>query len=119
MIRLAVSQLSFVNIDYYDCMYFTECSHYLVANDSSNHIPLVIFNTNNSNSTSLMAGDRNIHRMTLLHFNGTNQLIERSSCQIVSLEVYRGKEQAFQINHHGFSLTDNGAIEVHGYLFYI
>ena len=99
-------------------MYFTECSRYLVANDSSNQIPIVIFN-NNSNPTSLMVGDRNINRMTLFHFNGTNQLIERSSCQIDSLEVYRGREQAFQINHHGFSLTDNGAIEVHGYLFYI
>ena len=90
-------------------MYFIECSHSLIANDSSNYIPIVRFNSN-SNFTFLMVGDKNINGM--FYFNGTDQLVEKSSCQIVSLEVYRGRKQTFQINHCGFSLTDDGAIEV-------
>ena len=59
-----------------------------------------------------MVGGRNINGETF-YFNGTDKLVEKFSCQIVSLEVYRGREQTFQISHHGFSLTDNGAVEVH------
>ena len=91
-------------------MYFIECSHSLIANDSSNHIPTVLFNSN-SNFTFLMVGGKNINGM--FYFNGTDQLVEKTSCQIVSLEVYRGREQTIQISHHGFSLTDDGAVEVH------
>jgi hypothetical protein len=44
------------------------------------------------------------------------QLNSSSACQIFSLEVYRGREQAIEISHQGFSLSDNGTIQVH--LFY-
>lgn len=45
-------------------------------------------------------------------FNGTNQSVNSSFCNISSLEVYRGMEQAIEISHQGFSLGDNGSIEV-------
>ena len=38
--------------------------------------------------------------------------VNSSTCNISSLEVYRGREQAIEISHEGFSLTDNGSIEV-------
>ena len=45
-------------------------------------------------------------------FNGTSQTVNGSFCTISSLEVYRGREQAIEISHQGFSLSDNGSIEV-------
>ena len=38
--------------------------------------------------------------------------VNGSVCQISSLEVYRGQQQAIEISHQGFSLSDNGSIEV-------
>ena len=45
-------------------------------------------------------------------FNETDELVSSSFCHIASLEVYRGREQAIEINHDGFSLSDNGTIQV-------
>ena len=38
--------------------------------------------------------------------------VNNSFCAISSLEVYRRREQAIEINHEGFSLNDDGSIEV-------
>ena len=38
--------------------------------------------------------------------------VNTSFCHIAGLEVYRGREQAIEINHEGFSLSDRGTIEV-------
>ncbi len=38
--------------------------------------------------------------------------VNNSLCHISSLEVYRGREQAIEISHDGFSLTENGTINV-------
>ena len=48
------------------------------------------------------------------NFNETGKLslVNSSFCHIASLEVYRGKEQAFNISYDGFSLSDNGTIKV-------
>ena len=45
-------------------------------------------------------------------FNGTDQLVNSSFCSIDSLEVFRGWEQAIEISHQGFTLRNNGSIEV-------
>ena len=45
-------------------------------------------------------------------FSGTNQTVNSSFCSISSLEVYRGRQQAIEISHQGFSLGDSGSIEV-------
>ena len=43
----------------------------------------------------------------------SRELVNGSTCQISSLVVYRGREQAVEISHQGFSLTDDGTIKVH------
>ena len=45
-------------------------------------------------------------------FNGTNRTVNSSFCNISTLEVYRGMEQAIEISHQGFSLNESGSIEV-------
>jgi hypothetical protein len=45
-------------------------------------------------------------------FNETDQPVNSSLCYISSLEVYRGRQLAIEISHQGFSLRDNGSIEV-------
>ena len=40
------------------------------------------------------------------------QPLNGSMCGIASLEVYRGSEDVFQIQHDGFSLSDRGTLEV-------
>ena len=42
----------------------------------------------------------------------SRELVNTSLCQVVSLNVYRGKENVIEINHSGFTLTDRGTIEV-------
>ena len=44
--------------------------------------------------------------------NNTHQSVNGSFCHISSLEVYRGRKQAIEISHDGFSLNDRGPIEV-------
>ena len=45
-------------------------------------------------------------------FSGTNQTANSSFCNISSLEMYRGRQQVIEVSHQGFSLGDDGSIEV-------
>ena len=45
-------------------------------------------------------------------FRNREEQVNGSICNISSLEVYRGREQAIEINYRGFSLTENGTIKV-------
>ena len=45
--------------------------------------------------------------------NSTKKPLNNSMCNISSLEVYRGREQAIEISHQGFSLGDSGSIQVY------
>ena len=49
---------------------------------------------------------------TKFKFNITDQSVNSSFCHIASLEVYRGKKQAIQISHDGFSLSMSGTVDV-------
>ena len=42
----------------------------------------------------------------------TTEQVNSSICHISSLEVYRGREQAIEINYTGFSISGSGTIEV-------
>ena len=57
--------------------------------------------TLNMDAATALVVDKN----TLLQVNS-------SVCHISTLEVYRGREQAFKISHRGFTLSNNSAIEV-------
>ena len=41
-----------------------------------------------------------------------NQPVNGSLCQITSLQVYRGKKHGTKISHCGFSLSNEGTLEV-------
>ena len=45
-------------------------------------------------------------------FRSREEQVNGSICSISSLEVYRGREQANEINKGGFSLAENGTIKV-------
>ena len=45
-------------------------------------------------------------------YNEANRSVNNNFCNISSLGVYRGREQTIMISHDGFSLSDNGTIEV-------
>ena len=45
-------------------------------------------------------------------FEITKELVNSSFCNISTLEVYRGREQAIEISNVGFSLNHNGSITV-------
>ena len=49
-------------------------------------------------------------------FNATKQPVNSSFCNISSLKVYRGREQAIEISHEGFSLSGIGSIKVDNYM---
>ena len=46
-------------------------------------------------------------------FRNREEQVNGSICNISSLEVYRGREQAIEIDYRGFSLTENGTIKVY------
>ena len=50
--------------------------------------------------------------VVIFGFNGTNQTVNSGYCNISSLEVYRGREQAIEISHEGFSLNGSGNVKV-------
>ena len=50
--------------------------------------------------------------VVIFGFNGTEQTVNSSVCNISSLEVYRGRKQAIEISHQGFSMNDSGSVEV-------
>ena len=83
----------------------------MVSNDlNATHLVAVAsINIDMSNISYLLIRERNIPER--FYFNGTNQLVD-NCCHIDSLEVYRGREQAIEISHDGFSLTENGTVEV-------
>ena len=49
----------------------------------------------------------------IVTFRSREEQVNGSICEISSLEVYRGREQATNISHQGFSLTENGTIKVY------
>ena len=66
------------------------------------------------NVTFLLVLDNTVNDTVILKFNGTDQLVNSSFCNISSLEVYRGRQLAIEIGHAygGFSLSNNSNIEV-------
>ena len=49
----------------------------------------------------------------IVTFRSREEQVNGSICEISALEVYRGREQATNISHQGFSLTENGTFKVY------
>ena len=98
-------------------IYNTECSSLIIPNDPSNLI--AIASASSSTSIATLVVDASADGSATFYFKDTEQSINKSVCDIDSLEVYRGREHAIKISHNGFTLSNSGAFEVSHLLVYI
>ena len=75
---------------------------------TTNLTTIAIFDSRTPNMTYLKMAEG----QALFKFSGTDQPVNSSFCSIASVEVFRGWEGAIEINHRGFTLSDNGSVEV-------
>ena len=98
----------------------TECSFVVTPNGDFNtsrlflniNITMAVTATTLTAQTLTM-NDIIVGAMVALRGTAEHLQLNSSTCQISSLEVYRGREQAIEISRQGFSLSDNGTIQVH------
>ena len=66
------------------------------------------------NITYPLVADLTRNNSTIFKFNDLerDQLVNSSHCDISSLKAYRGMDEVIEINYDGFSLSNNGNIEV-------
>ena len=75
-------------------------------------IPIADVSFQDSTITNIQSHSDSSVIISTFVFNKTKQLVNSSFCNISTLEVYRGREQAIKIDYEGFYLSDNGTIEV-------
>ena len=90
----------------------SECSHAIIPAQYLNSTTIAHLDSPTVNVTYLLVADNTTNNSATFKFNEADQLVNNSHCNISSLEVYRGREQAIEISHDGFSLNNNGSIEV-------
>ena len=90
------------------------CSHAIVPTQSVHPITIARLDSSALNVTYLLVADNTTdNHSATFKFNETpDKLVNGSLCNISSLEVYRGRDEVIKINHDGFSLSNNGNIEV-------
>ena len=93
------------------------CGDAIVPTSSLYLTTIAVFDSTSAiNITYLSTGPENGDITNeMFKVNETNQLVNSSLCQISSLEVYRGRDQAIDISNQGFSLSEKGNIKVHKY----
>ena len=80
---------------------------------NTSRLALNIQVSESSQSTTGQTATLNMDIATALVVGKNTSLpVNSSVCHISTLEVYRGREQAFKISHDGFTLSNNSAIEV-------
>ena len=95
----------------------SDCNFIITATDkeSSIHRLALIINYQNADmitaATSFSFDTSNLTDAVVYH-RPTSQPVKSTFCQIISLEVYRGRNEAIKISHDGFHLNQSGAIEV-------
>ena len=70
----------------------------------------IIHAVNGTSKLQTFSGDTTSDAKVILE--NSEVQVNQSVCNISSLEVYRGREQAIEISHKGFSLGNLGTIEV-------
>ena len=88
-----------------------ECLFAISPQQTPNITKLLLLIENGS-SMAVTSADRIPRANASVVFNDTAKHVNGSYCNIVSLEVYRGREQAIEISYNGLSLSDTGTIEV-------
>ena len=95
---------------YYACK-FVECKSFeLTPSGNQTLRRLAVIISEGGTATTYNSKQKSTHAKVTSIKNKAH--VNDSSCHIASLEVYRGKEQAIEISHDGFSLGDRGTIEV-------
>ena len=100
----------------YDVHKYTGCV-FAIAPVGYNNIMLAVYMDNHqsiNNVITLMTVDTNSSKSVAVityreRYEEANSSLD---CHIDSLEVYRGRQQVTEIRHNGFSINENGSIEV-------
>jgi hypothetical protein len=82
----------------------------IIPNEPSNLIAVAL--TSTSVATLVVDPIASADGGAMFYFEDIEQPINKSVCDIASLEVYRGREQAIKISHNGFTLSNSGTFEV-------
>ena len=87
------------------------CSETTIVPTSYLHpTTIAVFNSSSASTYLLIS---RVGNDEMFKINETDQLVNSPLCHISSLEVYRGRDQAIEISHQGFSLSENGSIKVY------
>ena len=80
----------------------------------NHHMIAVYMESHQSHTITLKTADTNASRSVAVITNRKQYGEVNSSldCHIDSLEVYRGMKKVTEISHDGFSINENGSIEV-------
>ena len=85
-----------------------------IEEESSIHKLALIINYDTDSEMIVAATQDNSENLTdaIVYHRPTGQPVNSAFCHIISLEVYRGRNEATRISHGGFHLNQRGAIEV-------
>ena len=100
-----------IYVELYNHYPHSGCSYAIVPTSSLYLTTIAVFDPTSA-ITYLSTGAENGDTYEMFKINETDQLVNSSLYQISSLEVYRGRQQAIEISHQGFSLSENGNIKV-------
>ena len=106
------------HFDHYDLapnLIHTECVFAITPVEDSNNsrLDLKITITNSTLTLGQTTSGYEITNAAVTFKNHSAiEKVNSTVCHISTLEVYRGRDQAIEIRHSGFSLGDNGSIEV-------
>ena len=89
-----------------------ECSFAITATGEP-YQPILTINAMNRSRLQIIHGTETQNVTVIV--TSTKKQVNNSVCRISSLEVYRGREQAIEIGHDGFSLGNSGTIEVNNH----
>ena len=89
----------------------TECPFAITPSGEPHELRLTV-DTVKKNSRIQTINSINQAANAIIITNSTKKPLNNSVCDISSLEVYRGRDQAIEISHQGFSLSENGSIKV-------
>ena len=93
---------------------FVECSLAITPTGEPQLLRLTVRTVNKTSALETISSNNSTYTnaTVILRSRGEYVQVNHSVCNISSLEVYRGKEQAIEINKEGFSLGSSGTIEV-------
>jgi hypothetical protein len=94
--------------------YFTECPFAITPTGEPHELRLTV-NTVEENSRLQTISGNNQAADAAIITKSTNESLNNSVCGISSLEVYRGREKAIEVNHTGFVLGNFDTFEVNNY----